>query len=652
MASKKETKQAQAQATPKSNVANNKQAASKDWSSRAWLMGLLLVLAITFVAFIPALNNEFNNWDDDRYVTDNELLKDLSASTVADIFNPNTGIINYGYTPLPVLTFAIEKQIWGLNPLPYHINNLLLHLMCVALVFWLMRLLKLRLEAAFLVALLFGIHTMRVESVTWVTERKDVLFGAFYLASMVLYVLSEERPQKRTTYLIASILLFIPALFSKIQAVALPLSLLCLDYYRGTLNNFSDMIHRSLTKTPYFALSLAIGLMGVYFIGKEGGADVSTTFPIYYRPLFGIYTLIVYLAKFILPLPATLSACYPYPATLSVWHYISPLLLIPIIYAVYYSTKFTKVIMAGFLLFLANVIFMLQIVGVGQAYLADRFTYIPYLGLFMIWGYGLQYIIEQKRSSSGIAMAGFGMYSLLLFAFTYQRNDIWQNSEVLWTDVISKYANVDVAFNNRGNYYKEKGEIQKALADFGEVLRIKPNNHDVFTNRGNLYFNANEIDKALADYEKVIEINPSDKESLGKAYNNRGSCKFRKNEIEAALADYNKALELYPKYPDAYLNRAVYFAVTNQHEKAASDFTEYLSSKKENPQGYNWRGISYNKIGKYNEALQDFNTAIEMKPNNGEYYYNRSVSYNGLGNAAQAQADAQKATELGYQAPK
>ena len=90
-------------------------------------MGLLLVLAITFVAFIPALNNEFNNWDDDRYVTDNELLKDLSASTVADIFNPNTGIINYGYTPLPVLTFAIEKQIWGLNPLPYHINNLLLH---------------------------------------------------------------------------------------------------------------------------------------------------------------------------------------------------------------------------------------------------------------------------------------------------------------------------------------------------------------------------------------------------------------------------------------------------------------------------------------------------------------------------------------------
>jgi tetratricopeptide (TPR) repeat protein len=649
MASKKETKQAQAQATPKSNVANNKQAASKDWSSRAWLMGLLLVLAITFVAFIPALNNEFNNWDDDRYVTDNTLLTDLSGKAIVDIF---TTPVNAVYCPLVVLSFAVEKQLFGLNPLPFHINNVLLHLMCVALVFWLMRLLKLRLEAAFLVALLFGIHTMRVESVTWVTERKDVLFGVFYLASMVLYVLSQERPQKRTTYLIASILLFIPALFSKIQAVALPLSLLCIDYLRGNVSNFKSLITESLKKAPYFALSLAVGLLGIYFLKEAKLIDVSNTFPAYYRPFFGAYTLIVYLAKFILPLPQFLAACYPYPAELSTLHYLSPILLIPIVVGIYLSTKYTRAVLFGFMFFFVNVVFVIQIVGAGQAYLADRFTYIPYLGLFMIWGYGLQYLFDEKRASTGIAMAGFGIYSLLLFAFTYQRNDVWQNSEVLWTDVISKYANVDVAFNNRGNYYKEKGEIQKALADFGEVLRIKPNNHDVFTNRGNLYFNANEIDKALADYEKVIEINPSDKESLGKAYNNRGSCKFRKNEVEAAFADYNKALELYPKYPDAYLNRAVYFAVTNQHEKAASDFTEYLSSKKENPQGYNWRGISYNKIGKYTEALQDFNTAIEMKPNNGEYYYNRSVSYNGLGNAAQAQADAQKATELGYQAPK
>lgn len=659
MASKKEIKQAQAQSTPKVNTTNNKGGGknnSPNWSSRAWIIALLLVLTITFVAFIPALNNEFNNWDDDRYVTDNTLLTDLSSSAIKDIF---TTPVNAVYCPLVVLSFAVEKQLFGLNPLPFHLNNILLHLMCVALVFWLMRLLKLRLEAAFLVALLFGIHTMRVESVAWVTERKDVLFGVFYLASMVLYVLSRERPEKRNAYLIASILLFIPALFSKIQAVTLPLSLLCIDYLRGNITNIKSFIGESLKKTPYFLLSLAIGALGIYFLKEANLIDVSNTFPAYYRPFFGAYTLIVYIAKFILPLPQFLAACYPYPAGLSTLHYLSPILLIPIVVGVFLSTKYTRIIMFGFLFFLVNVMFVIQIVGAGQAYLADRFTYMPYLGLFMIWGYALQYVLDQKRSFTTLTIAGFGAYSLLLFAFTYQRNDIWQNSEVLWTDVISKYASVDVAFNNRGNYYKEKGETQKALADFSEVLRIKPNNHDVFTNRGNLYFNANDIDKAFVDYEKVISIlepmgqlDKDKTESLGKAYNNRGSCKFRRNQIEEAFKDYNKALELYPKYPDAYLNRAVYFAVTNQHDKAASDFSVYLTSKKENAQAYNWRAISYNKIGKYNEALQDLNTAIGMKPNNGEYFYNRSLAYNGLGNTAQAQADVQKATELGYQIPK
>lgn len=652
MSSKKERKLASAAPsnTPvsKASTARNTASASSQPSATRSYIALAVALAITFFAFWPALDNEFNNWDDDRYITDNTLLTDLSGKALVDIF---TTPVNAVYCPLVVLSFAIEKQIWGLDPLPYHINNLLLHLICVALVFFIARLLHLQVAAAFLVAVLFGIHTMRVESVAWITERKDVLFGVFYLSSMLFYLLAQERPQRKVLYPLLSIGLFIPALFSKIQAVALPLSLLCIDYVRGNIDSFGSLVKQSIAKAPYFVLSLAIGSLGIYFLQEAKLIDLSNTFPAYYRPFFGTYTLAVYLAKFVLPLPQFLAACYPYPATLSGLHYVS--IMVPLLLAgiMYYSTRHTRWVTFGLLFFLVNVIFVIQIVGAGQAYLADRFTYMPYLGLFLLVGYTFQQLLEGRKHAS-LAIGVAAIYGLLLFGFTYTRNDVWQNSEKLWTDVISKYANVDVAFNNRGNYYKEKGQIDKALADFSEVLRIKPNNHDVFTNRGNLYFNLNETDKALADYERVIEINPSDKESLGKAYNNRGSCKFRKNDVAGAFADYNKALELYPTYPDAYLNRAVYYAINNQHDKAAADFTVYLSSKKENPQAYNWRGISLNKIGKYADALKDFDEAITQKPNNGEYYYNRSIAYNGLGNAAQAQADAQKAAELGYQAPK
>lgn len=620
-----------------------------------WWIGLLLLLVITTVAFYPGLDNELNNWDDDRYVTDNTLLTDLSPQAIKDIF---TTPVNAVYCPLVVLSFAIEKQIVGLNPFLYHFNNLLLHLICVGLVFWFMRLLKFRIEGAFLVALLFGIHTMRVESVTWVTERKDVLFGVFYLASICFYVLAAERPQQKIPYTILSILLFIPALFSKIQAVALPLSLLCIDYYRGTINSVGDMLKRGIEKTPYFLLSLAIGILGIYFLKQDNLIDVSNTFPAYYRPFFGTYTVAIYLLKFILPLPSTLAACYPYPATLSSLHYISPIVLL-IIGFLLYTTRRYPIVLAGMAFFFFNVVFVIQIVGAGQAYLADRFTYIPYLGLFMILGWFFNHWLTTKKASGTILKGGAAFYLLLLFVFTFQRTNVWQNSETLWTDVISKYDNVDVAFNNRGNYYKDKKETDKALADFSQVLRIKPENHDVYTNRGNLYFNNNDFEKAFADYEKVISIlepkgskrTKDETETLGKAYNNRGSCYFNKQNIDQAAKDYNRALELYPDYPDAFLNRGVYHAVTKQHEKAVADFSVYLESKKENPQVFNWRAISYNAIGKYAEAIEDETTALRQKES-GEYLYHRGVAFNALGKSAEAQTDFAKAQSLGYNPPK
>lgn len=639
--------------TGKNSVAYNKKE-----SAKTWLIALFFALAITTAAFMPMLNNEFVNWDDDRYITDNMLLQDISATTLAGIFNPTTGIVNYGYTPLVMATFAIEKQLWGLNPLPYHITNLLLHLLCVSLVIVLMRLLKLRVEAVMLVGVLFGIHTMRVESVAWISERKDLMFTLFSLASMNLYLLSEMHPQKQKRYLLAALLLFVFALLSKIQAVALPLTLLCLDYYRGKIGSIADFRKRALQKTPFFILSLAAGLMGVYFIGKEGGGDIATNFAIHNRLLIGTYTLLVYLGKFILPLPATLSVCYPYPAQLSLWHYASPLLLVPLVYSVYRSAKYNKAILTGFLIFFVNIVFVLQVVGVGQAYLADRFTYLPYIGLLFIVGYGYQYLLHNTKTYLAVTTAGALIYIGVLFAFTRQQTQVWQNSETLWTDALAKYPYLDVAFSNRGKYYNETGQSQKALADFEEVLRINPNYLEAYINRGALYSNLGETDKALADYEKIIAaLDPQGKwtnreaKMLSVAYNNRGAGRFKNNQTDEACKDYNKALEVLPTYTDAYANRAICHAMNKEHEKAISDFSVYLAVNKENAQAFYWRAISYNQLGQFNNALQDLNIALQLQPQNGEYYHHRSLAYEGLGNSTQAQTDAQKAQQLGYIKP-
>lgn len=627
---------------------------NKKETTKTWLIALLVALAMTTAAFIPMLNNEFVNWDDDRYITDNALLKDISVKTIADIFNPASGLVNYGYTPLVVLTFAIEKQVWDLDPLPYHITNLLLHLLCVSLVIGLMRLLKLRVEAALLVGILFGIHTMRVESVAWISERKDLMFTLFSLAAMVFYLLSENDSQKQKRYLAAALLMFVLALLSKIQAVALPLSLICLDYYRGRISSFTDFRRRTVEKTPFFVLALAAGLMGIYFIGKESAADITTNFALHERLLIGSYSLLIYLGKFMLPLPAALSVCYPYPAKLSVWHYISPLLLTLLVYGVYKSAKYNKAIVSGFMLFFVNIVFVLQVVGVGQAYLADRFTYLPYLGLFFILGYACQYLLNNPQTKL-IATATGTLYLLLLFAFTYQRTDVWQNSETLWTDAIAKYPYLDVAFSNRGKYYNEKGQSQKALADFEEVLRINPNYLEAYVNRGALYSNLNNTDKALADYEKVITAlepkgkwNNREAKMLSVAYNNRGAGRFKNKETTDAFQDYNKAIEVLPTYTDAYVNRAICYAMNKEHEMAVKDFSVYLAVNKTNAQAFYWRAISYNELGKYNNTLQDINRAIQMQPTNGEYYHLRALAYEGLGDTLQAQTDARKALQLGY----
>ncbi|MEZ4885868.1 MAG: tetratricopeptide repeat protein [Chitinophagales bacterium] len=612
-------------------------------------MALAAILVITFLCFTPTLTSDFiRTWDDGVYVTNNNQLKPLSFETVRKIF---TSTVGSNYNPLPIFTFAIEKQLFGFNPFPYHFNNVLLHLGATALVFWLILAMRIRWEVAVFVSLLFGIHPMRVESVAWITERKDVLFGLFYIAALIAYTyriraLKEKQRQKARKYFWWCFALFIPALFSKIQAVSLPLSLLALDYYFKRRLSFRLL----LEKTPFFLLSLTFGLMGVFFLDKTGALGSNDVFRLSERLLFAPYNLCVYLYKLFVPYP--MATFYPYPNRIAGWlptvYYVAPLVLLAVTAGVLWSLKHTRVLAFGFLFFLFNVVFVLQVVGAGAAFTADRFTYIPYLGLFFVMGMGLNYLLQKFPQSKTVILSISALYLLNLAFYTFQHSKVWKNDETLWTYTIEHYPRAWQGLVNRADYYGRKNDIPKALADYDQAIKVNSGFVDAYNNRGNLYFRLGKDLLALKDYDKALQIRPKNHRALG----NRGAIYYRMGQYQKALQDLDKALELNKNYEDGYLNRGVVHSVLGQYPQAKADFDELLRLSPNHVLAFYWRGLALQNMGNFPAAIADFTQAIQRRPKNGTFYVSRSQAYKALDNKKKALADAKKARELGEQLEK
>ncbi len=595
---------------------NRYKALANKLSSQDWkYVGLALL--VTLLAFSATIGNDFVNWDDDYNVANNNNTALLTWSNIVRIFSEH---VIGNYNPLPILTFAIERSLVGLDPVLYHIDNLILHLVCVFFVYRVFRALDLSPLTALAGTLLFGIHPMRVESVAWITERKDVLFGAFFLSALWYYILYVKTGYTKK-YFYAAMGLFVFALFSKIQAVALPLTMLAVDYYFKRPLQIKLVIE----KWAFFLLALAIGLIGFYFLGKQGSIDDKTNYSILERLMVGGYSLGVYLVKFIFPY--RMSPLYPYPATLPVDIYIGPVVGIGILAFMYVAYKKDwRPYLFGLLVFIFNVMFLLQIVGAGQGYLADRFTYIPYLGLIFIVIYAGQKLYESKPDAAKPAFYGFGAILLLFMFMTFKQTKVWTNSDTLWTHVLKYYDDTPLPFRNRANYRRDQNQIQEALADYDSAIKLKPDGA-LYNSRAKLYFNLQKYDQAMTDYNKAIQSDSTE----GEYYINRGAVFALSGQLEMALKDFNKGLELDPKHANGYKNRSLVFQSFSQWDKAISDITTYLDMHPEDADLWYERGRIKNIQNKFGEALPDIDRAIQLNNKQGLYFYEKMKSYLGLG---------------------
>ncbi len=522
---------------------------------------LLLIIILSFVVYLPVLNNGFV-WDDEPYIITNQLLQVINLK---DIFSqPIAG----NYHPLTILVLAIEYQFFGLNETGYHVVNLLLHLINVILVFYAVFLLVNKLNVALVTALLFGIHPLHVESVAWISELKDMLYTLFFLASYIYYL--KYMKEKRNKNYIIALMLFSLSLLSKAMAVSLPVVLLLTDIFKGRKMS-AKLLYEKL---PFFLLSISFGIVAVYSQESEGAILDLYDYTILQRIGFVCYGFLTYIYKLFLPLH--LSAFYPYPidigTSIPTHYYFYMFLVLGLFAYIIYSLRYSKKILFGVGFFIITVFLVLQLLPVGNAIMADRYSYIPSIGIFFLAGEAFNFLWNKKLKIISIIL--LCVISIFFSVKTYQRCGVWKNEMTLWSDVINQYQIVPMAYLNRGKFLRDTERYDEMLSDFNNAIELKPDYYEAYINRGNVFRLIKRYDEAILDFNKAIEF----KSNSFEAYNNRGTVYMNERKYIEASSDFNKAIELKQDYGMAYANLGIVMFNSGKNDSACIEFQNAINS--------------------------------------------------------------------------
>jgi len=597
---------------------------------------LLLIVAAAAVCFYPSLKNGFTNWDDDEYLTENPAVRQLSWTNIGRIFTTFTTSV---YAPLAVLTYSVEYRFVKLAPFHYHLDNLILHLANCALVFFLILMLARDVRIAGVAALLFAIHPLRVESVAWITERKDVLAVFFGLASMTAYV-RHARDRTNAGYIIA-LALYPLSLLAKPMALTFPVLFILIDWFLGRKIDRGS----GLEKIPFLAVALALAAVNFRAQGTalHSAAD-------YVRHVFlGGYCLLFYGVK--ITLPINLSALYPYPyhtgQPLPALYYAAPLGAAAVAAVGWYFGRKDRRIAFGLLFFLIAIMPVSQFIPLaGPALVADRYAYFPGIGIGYLAGVGYAALIGGKRGLSPFLKTLFPAAAMLIFIglgfATMKRCAVWKNEIRLWDDVIRKHPGIAIAYDNRGIGLTRVGQYEPAITDFNRALVINPTSFKIYNNRGLAYFLNGDFERSLRDFSEALRINPRYPDAL----NNRGIVYCRLGDNERAVLDFSAALDLKPDYGNAYLNRGTSYAVLGRTEEALRDLTRAIELYPRPAEAYAKRGNVYRNRNEPGPAIADFDAAIRIEPGYAEAYNSRGIVFAERGEGKPALNDFNRALEI------
>jgi protein O-mannosyl-transferase len=539
--------------------------------TKRFLLSSLLVLLV-FAAYQPALNNGFTSWDDPAYVTSNAQIQ--QGITWQNIRWAFTHTVASNWHPLTVLSHMLDCQWFGPKAWGHHLVNLLWHSANAVLLFWLLFTMTGAPWRSFFVAALFGVHPLNVESVAWISERKNVLSTFFALLTLLSYAkfskkvenggqMTEAGGQKPDVgnppsvfrlpssgiWYLSSVFFFMAGLLAKPMLVTVPFVLLLLDYWplnrvQGSLFKVQSWTRLLMEKIPFFAITAAFCLVTVLSQKKADALITTGALPLPFRIENALVSYVHYLSEAFWP--AHLSYFYIYSSLPMIVVVGAALVLVLVSASAWNMRSKMPYALVGWLWFLGTLVPVIGLVQVGEQAMADRYTYVPLIGIEFLVVWGLHQWVPHRRL---LAVVG-AIVLLACVGLTRQQAGYWKDSETLYRHAIDVDPKNWAAHASLGRTFRAQGKIDDAIAEYQTSLALFPNNSDVHNNLGIAYMAREQPDKAILEFKEAVRLRPN----LPGSHVNLGTLLYEQGHTEDAIAEFREALRLKPDDASAQHN--------------------------------------------------------------------------------------------------
>ncbi len=519
-------------------------------SSKEQILIVYVVLAaITLAVFWQVSQYDFIKLDDNIYVTNNFRIKSgISLEGIRWAFSTTYAQF---WHPLTWLSLMFDYQLFGLNAGGYHMTNLILHILSTLLLFWLFNRMTGALWKSAFVAALFALHPLHVESVAWISERKDVLSAFFWMLTLCLYVYYAEKPVIRRYLLV--LFSFICALMSKPMVVTLPVVMILLDYWplgRFELKKGNLILWQLKEKTPFFILSTVFSIITFYAQYKPSGKYFQ--YSSNSRLANALVSFVTYLEKTFWP--HDMAVFYPFSAQIPLLPVIVASLLILVITTfVIVMVRRLPYLFIGWIWYVITIAPVIGIIKVGDFAMADRYHYLPSIGISIMLVWGISALIKSEATRKKFFPTAAIAFLVFLTVLSWKQCDYWKNDINLFNHALQVTKNNYVALNGFGLALVKAGKIKEAIDNYNEAISIKPNYPPSYISRGFAYFDLGQYQRAIEDCNEAIRLDAD----YAEPYFIRGNSYYNFGQYQRAIDDYNKAIWLKLDYTDAYYNRGV-----------------------------------------------------------------------------------------------
>ncbi|MGD0571941.1 MAG: tetratricopeptide repeat protein [Sedimentisphaerales bacterium] len=653
-------------------------------SSKTVLLAVLItcVCAAVIAVHWPALSAQALSFDDDQYLVNNALVKNPSCFSawkfLSQVLEPST--VKGYYQPLAMISLMFDYSLGGRveNLLPFHRTSLALHAANTALVIVLLYLLFGEVWIAAAAGLLFGLHPMTVETISWVGERKTLLAAFFAFWSLIFYLRYTHArtviPAKNVTsakagakiqspvdrsacgFYIACLFFYLLALMSKPTSTPLPVLMLLLDFWPLKRLKWQSFIE----KIPFFILGGIFAIITYISQTSTGGSTLPTETGIWRISLILCHNIIFYLYKIIWPI--NLSSHYPFPDPMNIFQpmvlagVIGTCILIPLL-LIY--LRWTRAAFTGWLFFFVAILPTMQIIGFSNVIASDKFAYIPSFGLLMVLTSFLCSFAKNRCNLSNLRLKSASSVAVILFVLILASAESlatrsylihWRNSVGLLKYMLSKASNDPLLHYNLGCAYFEIGHYEDSIEAYKQAIKIKPDLAEAHYNLGVACGKLGRYQDAIEAYKQAIRIKPD----YAEAYYNLGNAYSELGRYQEAINEYKQAIKNKPDYAEAHYNLGNACNRLGRSQDAVEAYKQAIKNKPDYAEAHYNLGNACNRLGRSQDAVDAYKQAIKNKPDYAEAHYNLGVTYVAAGDKNLAleeykilkNLDAEKANEL------